>query len=232
MLKKKNSPTIIKKRYVDSVNKVKLFGIYSMNDKFFDKYQDKIFKKKLEKKLKISDLVIVSDYGHGLISNNNAKFLCKKAKFLAVNCQTNANDAGYHGLKKYRNIDVVLINENELRYELRDREGNLENLMKHLCKKQKIKFIIVTSGFHGAKFYDSHKNKFIVVPAFGKLIVDKVGSGDSLLSLFSLGIYITGSPEVGLLLGSLAAANSIKNFGNDNIIEKTNILKTVSNMFK
>ena len=30
--KKKNSPTILKKRFIDNVTKNKLFGIYSIND--------------------------------------------------------------------------------------------------------------------------------------------------------------------------------------------------------
>ena len=202
-----------------------------MNDKVLNPTQDTILRNKLIKYLKNNDLVIVSDYGHGLISNANAKLLCKNAKFLAVNCQINANNAGYHGLRKYHGVDVVLINENELRYELHEKNEKLETLIKILCKKHKIKYLVVTSGLYGALFYDSKKNKFIKIPAFGKAVIDKVGAGDAMLSLFSLGVYITGSPEIALLMGSLAASNSIKNFGNDAIIDKSTILKTISSFF-
>ena len=35
-------------------------------------------------------MVVVSDYGHGLISKKNAQLICKKSKYLALNAQVNA----------------------------------------------------------------------------------------------------------------------------------------------
>ena len=73
------------------------------------------------------DLVIVSDYGHGLISEKNAKLICEKAKFLALNAQVNAANIGFHSLKKYRNVNSVIINEKEIRHELRDKKWRYKN---------------------------------------------------------------------------------------------------------
>ena len=41
-----------------------------------------------------------------------------------------------------------------------------------------------------------------------------------MLSLFALFFYKSKSPEIALLLSSLAAANSIEDFGNDRVVEK------------
>ena len=41
-IKKKNSPTIIKKRYIDRVDKRKVFGIYSLNDSLISKNEEKL----------------------------------------------------------------------------------------------------------------------------------------------------------------------------------------------
>jgi bifunctional ADP-heptose synthase (sugar kinase/adenylyltransferase) len=39
-LNKKNSPTIIKKRFIEQINKTKVFGIYSLNDQPLDNDQE------------------------------------------------------------------------------------------------------------------------------------------------------------------------------------------------
>ena len=53
------------------------------------------FLAKLEQALPQHDVVIVADYGHGLMTEKAVKLVCEKAKFLAVNTQTNALAAFY-----------------------------------------------------------------------------------------------------------------------------------------
>ena len=67
-ISKKDSPTIIKERFVEEINNRKIFGAYSLNDSSVSSIEEKKIRKKLSKFLKKSNLVIVSDYGHGLIS--------------------------------------------------------------------------------------------------------------------------------------------------------------------
>ena len=68
-LNKNNSPTITKKRFVEHINKTKIFGVYSLNDQPLDRDQESEVNRKIQKLIKNHDLVIVSDYGHGLISD-------------------------------------------------------------------------------------------------------------------------------------------------------------------
>ena len=51
-LKKKNSPTIVKKRFIDLISKNKLLGVYTINDEPLDKNQEKDLNKKFIKKNK------------------------------------------------------------------------------------------------------------------------------------------------------------------------------------
>lgn len=83
-IKKKNSPTIIKKRFLDNVSNNKILGVYKINDDVLTMAEEKLFNKKLRKLLPIHDLVIVSDYGHGFISKNTSEIICKNSKYLAV----------------------------------------------------------------------------------------------------------------------------------------------------
>ena len=123
---KKNSPTIVKKRYVDSISQSKVIGIYNINDEILGKRDELQFNQILKSELPKYDLVIVSDYGHGLISKKSANMICKSSKFLALNAQVNASNIGYHTIRNYNNFDTIIINEKEIRHEMRDKVSKLE----------------------------------------------------------------------------------------------------------
>ena len=129
LLKKKNSSTILKTRFVDSNSHSKVLGVYNFNDDILDIKQEKAQSIKLKQIIPKFDLVIVSDYGHGFITKKLAKLICSKSKFLALNAQINASNIGYHSMRNYKNIDCVIINQKELEMEFRDKSTNLKNLI-------------------------------------------------------------------------------------------------------
>ncbi len=229
---KKNSPTILKKRYVDSVNRSKILGVHSINDYPLEFKQKKQFSKLIEKELKNYDLVVVSDYGHGLISSDLAKILLKKSKFLAVNSQLNAANTGYHTISKYVGADLIIINENEMRFELRNKIDHIDNLIKLLSKKLRSKYTAVTSGNQGSKMYVKKTNKIYHCPPFASSIKDKVGTGDTMLSLLAISIYSKINIELAMLLSSLGAAENIKFMANSVSINKEGLMKSVNSYLK
>ena len=107
----------------------KILGVYNINDDPIDKIDEKI-NQTLKKDLSKYDLVIVSDYGHGFISDTTAKIISKHSKFLALNAQVNSSNIGYHSMKKYKNFDCLVINEKEIRHEMRNRSSDLKILIK------------------------------------------------------------------------------------------------------
>ena len=231
-IKKKNSPTIVKKRFLDNVSNHKVLGVYTINDDALTDNEEILFNKKLKKLLSIHDLIIVSDYGHGLISSKSSEIICKNSKYLALNAQINAANVGYHSMRKYKNVDSVVINENEIRHELRDKNSNIESLMKKLSLEQKIKNLIVTRGDQGSILYNKRKNKFDFAAAFAKMVVDKIGAGDAMLSVIALGLKSGFDMQLALLIGSLAAAQSVETMGNKEAINKLKILKSIEHLIK
>ena len=119
------------KNFFGDIESLRSFDL--LDDEILDKKNEFIFNKILNKEIKRYDLVIVSDYGHGLISKKSAITICKKSKFLALNAQINASNIGYHTIRNYNRFNTLIINEKEIRHEMRDKIGKLENLMK---KKQ------------------------------------------------------------------------------------------------
>ena len=126
----------------------------------------------------------------------------------------------------------MIINEKEIRYELRNRDGDIKVLMKKLAKNQNFKNIIVTQGISGAILFNKKNNNFTKSDAFENKAVDKIGAGDTMLSLISLCMKSSISYNLSLLIGSLAAALSVKNYGNKKEINKVQLIKSIENLLK
>ena len=79
-------------------------------------------------------------------------------------------------------MNSYIINESELRYEMKDRTSDLEILTKRLSKKISLKNIIVTKGRWGADLFNIKNRSIISCPAFNENTIDTVGAGDSFLA--------------------------------------------------
>ena len=203
-----------------------------MNDNNLDKNQDKLFCKYINEKIKKADLVIVSDYGHGFISKEASKLICKKSKFLALNTQINAFNVGYHSLKKYQKVDLLIINEKELRYELREKDLKIEQLIKKTINTSRIKNLMLTRGKNGSIFYSKKTNKFYYCPAFASKVIDKVGAGDTMLSIVAPLIKSSFDVKFSMFIGALSAAQSVESISNSLILDKLKLIKYTKYMLK
>ena len=226
----KNYRTIEKTRFVDQISNYKLFGSYILPNKIDNRFEKKILNI-ISKKNKDYDMILICDYGHSFLSNSVVKQIKKFKKFISVNAQINAANIGYHTVDKYFGVDSIVINENELRQELRDRTTDIKSLAKKLILEKKIKKLIVTQGKNGVIMMDN-KFKLTYCPAFAKNSVDKVGAGDAMLSITSLCLKIKMDPDLTLFLGSIAAANSVETIGNKSSISFEKIDRALEYMFK
>ena len=171
LIYKKNSPTILKKRFIDEITNRKLFGEYFLNDKLISKNDETKILNYLNKKK--YDLIILLDYGHGLITKNISEKIKKHSNFIAVNAQINSSNIGHHSIKKFRGSSLLLINESELRHEVRDKESNLIKIAKKFKKENKFKNIFVTSGYKGSLLVENNQ-KTISAHFENKKVIDKV----------------------------------------------------------
>ena len=117
-------------------------GIYELGLKPIEKINEDKIKKYINKNKKNNFIIV--DYGHGFISENIAKFISRSKIKYILNAQLNSSNRGYHSLLKFSNAEVIIINESELRYEMRDQNSNLNLLINNLRNKIKAKSIIVT----------------------------------------------------------------------------------------
>ena len=232
LIKKDNSPTILKKRFVDEVDHKKLLGVYNLNDDTISSDLRKKLNKKISQEATKADTVIVVDYGHGFIDTELTKTILKKSKFLCVNTQINSFNVGTQRVNKYKKPDCLIINELELRHELRDSSSSLEVLARKIWTSVKYKKLVITCGSLGASIFSSNGKKKVHCPAFAGKIVDKIGSGDAMLSMISICLKFGISDDLSLFLGSIAAAKSVESIGNSYYLKKIDLNKAVTYMLK
>ena len=228
--KKRNSPTIEKQKYLDKVTLNKIVGFYKFNDDIISASDENKIYKQTKNLLNKNSILLISDYGHGFISKTFAKKLSRLRNFTALNSQVNAANSGTHSIKKYSNIDLVIINETELRNELRDKEGRLETLMSKISSLYNFKILVVTRGKEGAVLFNKKIKKFFFCPAFSENVVDKIGSGDAMLAILALAYKITNDDQISLLLGSLAAAQQVQFIGNKSSVDSLKLIKTFKHL--
>ncbi len=208
----KGFKTITKTRFVDKNSNYKLFGSYLLPSKT-DLLKENTILKIIRNYKKKSNMTIVCDYGHNFISKKIAREIIKNNKNIFLNAQINASNKGFHNINKYDYVNSIIINENELRQELRDNVSDIKVLAKILIKNKKIQNLIITRGSEGAILMNN-KYKVFSCPGFALKSIDKVGAGDAMLSIASLGLKLKLNPELILFISSLAAAMSVENIGN------------------
>tara|TARA_B100000989_G_scaffold291223_1_gene265445 strand:- start:186 stop:1721 length:1536 start_codon:yes stop_codon:yes gene_type:complete len=227
---KKNSALNIKKRYIETNNNIKLLGVYELDSFQMLSTDEKNLIKGLQKSINSKTTLLIIDYGHNLITEKVIKKINNLKNKIIVNTQVNASNIGYHNMNKYKNVDLFFVNEQELRYEMKDRQSKLDDLIKSFSKKNNFKEIIVTCGQKGAIYYNSRNHKFISCPAFGSKIVDKIGSGDTMLSIISLLKHNNVDISLSLFVASIAAIQSLESMGNSKSLNKTELLKTIDHI--
>jgi rfaE bifunctional protein nucleotidyltransferase chain/domain len=222
--------SIIKKRFIDKVSHYKMFGSYILPKKPYKGFSE-ILISSIKEKLKNVDMIIVCDYGHDFLDKKSVNFISKIKKFKAVNAQLNSANIGYHSIRNYKNVDALIINEAELRQELREEQLNLNILANTLIRKNKIKNLIITRGKNGAILFREGLRP-VFCPAFAAQSIDKVGAGDAMLSIAALAIKKNLEPELVLFLGSIAAAISVKSVGNKASININELDRIIQYMLK
>jgi bifunctional ADP-heptose synthase (sugar kinase/adenylyltransferase) len=221
---KQASPTIVKRRYLDAYSLAKLMGVYHYNPAALCSQDEADFAALLTPALERADVVIVADYGHGLLTPALVDQLGKKSAFLAVNTQMNAANQGYHTLSKYRRFDYACCHEGELRLDARDLHGDLLELTRQALNRSAARAITITRGKMGSLLLHREHGAF-ETPALATRVLERVGAGDAVLALTSLAVAAELHPQLVGLFGSLAGAQQVSVMGNSQHIRKARLLE-------
>lgn len=228
-----NAPTTRKCRLIDSGYSIrKMFEIYFMDDTPLWGQDESALLALIEDRIEDADVVIVTDFGHGLLGKNAIKLLTEKAKFLAVNTQSNSANHGFNLISKYKRADYICIDGPEAQLAVQDKFSEVEKIMVDLlpavieCPK-----LIITQGKHGCCTYD-RVSGITQVPALTKTIVDTVGAGDAFFVL-TAPLVAAGIPmDIVGLIGNAAGAMKVGIVGHRNSVEKIPLIKFLTALLK
>ncbi len=225
-----NSKTLIKRRYIDDYKLNKLFSVYNADELKIQKETEEKILKFLERNLAGFDMIMVSDFGHGLITSKILNFLCDSDKFLTINCQLNAGNLGYNFITKYRRSDFVSINEREIRLPFQEKDSKIEVPVVKLSKQLNLNKINITVGKRGMMYYKD--GNFFNSPSFTKEPLDTIGAGDAVFALTSLLAYKNIEPELLPFFGNCIGGLATRIIGNRRAVSPIELKKFISYILK
>ena len=223
--------TIVKRRFVSEGNNRKLFEVCFMKDNDIPKREETNITRHLEKVLKGYDLVVVSDFGHGLLTKKIINLICAKAKYLAVNAQTNSANIGFNMVTKYPRANCVCIDELELRFAAHDKFNDLRQLAKNVYKQIKCEHIIATMGPNGSLCY-SQKDGFHETPAFSYRVVDAIGAGDAFFAFVAPCFAGGMSQELVSFIGNAVGSLAVQIICNREPVKTVDLVKFMTRLLK
>ncbi len=221
----KEDKTLIKTRFIDSYKGTKNFLFYNTDELNLNEENEKNILEFLNNNLDKLDLIIISDFGHGMVSEKLRNYLTDSKKFISLNCQLNAGNLGYNFITNYKRANFVSINDRELRLPFQSKRGDLETPIKKLSEHLKLDKINVTLGKRGSIYYN--KGIFYNTPAFIKKPIDTIGSGDAVFALGSLLAFRDVDPHLTSFLTNSMGALATKIVGNRNPVNPDQLIRFV-----
>lgn len=231
-LMRTGSPTTRKVRYVEQSFTRKLFEVYHFNDKPISGGDEAEFLVAIAERIDAADLVLVTDFGHGLITAPVIALLTKRAKFLAVNAQSNSANHGFNLISRYPRADYICIDAPEARLATGDKHGDIIGVVsEQLPRLVDCDNIIVTHGKLGCVAYNPREG-LTQIPALTSSVVDTIGAGDAFLAVTSPLVAAGGRMDQVALLGNAAGAIKVGILGHRTAVERAPLLRFVASLLK
>lgn len=227
---KKDSHTIVKKRFIDAYRNNKLFKVEYMNDKPISRELTEEIVEYLSEEIPKYDVVIVGDFGHGFINNAIRNILEEKSKFISINAQSNSANRGYNYINHYKNPDFVMMNEEELRLPLMKRFEPIQEVIGEFHNTFKHKKFLVTLGKKGCIFFN--QGNIYAAPILTNKVVDTVGAGDAVFAIASLFVYLNVDDQLIPFISNCAGAIKSNIMGNKESVTKEKLLNFIKRAYE
>lgn len=223
--------TIIKRRFLDANFYQKMFEVQFLNDCHLKDKEEKEVIKIFNEKINSQDMVVIGDFGHGMITPRIKESFYNCGKFLALCTQSNSANMGFNPITSYRRAHYASIDEPELRFAAHSKYGKLSDLVDIVRGRIEVDSFMVSLGPKGNIIF-SNDGKSFETPIFSNRIVDRTGAGDALFSVTSPCVY-KGYPHK--LIGFVAncvGALAVETVCNREPIEPTPLYKFITYLLK
>ncbi len=228
-----NAVTTRKSRYIDnSYTLRKLFEVYDMDDRPLGREEEDKLYAFLQERIDQYDVVVVTDFGHGMMTPRIISLVTESSSFLAVNAQSNSANLGYNLITKYANADYICLDGTEARLAMGDKYSALEQVLEDgLAERIDCDKMVVTMGKHGCLAFERGVG-ISRVPALTGTIVDTVGAGDAFFAISAPLVAAGARMDHAGFLGNAAGAMKVGIVGHRSSIDKVGYLKFLTALLK
>ena len=225
--------TIVKHRYVEALSDgnelSKLFSVNYINPKDSSSKTNESILVKVAKNIKNFDLVLVADFGHGMLTNDLRELVQADAPFLSLNCQTNSNNFGFNIInRQYHKADSFSLDQTEMSLACGKKEFNGLKELQKLRNQLSASYAWFTRG--GAETIGIHKENHSTCESLENSVIDTVGAGDAFCSTAALAAASNLPLELGTLMGQISGALAVRIVGNSKCVSKSNFLKSAESL--
>jgi len=226
-VRRRGAPTTRKVRFIDRSYLRKLFEVYHFDDTPLSARLQRRYDSMIKERAADYDLVIVNDFGHGLIADSTIKALSGTAKFLAINAQTNSANHGFNIVTKYKRADLICIDGPEARLAVRDKYSDPATIVSDsLPKMMNCDKFALTLGKNGCATW--RKGEAVqTIPAFTNSVIDLVGAGDAFLAVSAPLAAVGASMQDIGFAGNVAGAIKVGIVGHRESIDKATLIKSI-----
>ena len=176
------------------------------------------------------DVVVVADFGHGVMQAAVRDMVQASSPYLALNCQTNSYNHGFNIInRQYGRVDCFCLDRTEILLAVGRRDISYVAELKRLKDDLSSDSAWLTRGELDTIGVRSGEEP-CSCPTFEMEIIDTVGAGDAFFSVASLAALKQYSNTLATFLGQLAGAQSVRIIGNTEPISKAALLKSGMNL--
>ncbi len=221
--------TVVKQRFVEPLSEGKeLSKLFAVNFLAAEQPRPALHRAilhRIEREIRRFDLVMVADFGHGLLQDQVRKLVQEKSPFLALNCQTNSANHGFNIIsRQYQRVDAFSLDAQELLLSCGRRHIHFAGELSSLRRKLKSSYAWLTRGAVETIGLQAG-GASCLCPPFENEVTDTVGAGDAFFSIASLAAKQKLPISLATFLGQLAGAQAVKIVGNSRPISKDKLLK-------
>ncbi|MGL4628056.1 MAG: D-glycero-beta-D-manno-heptose-7-phosphate kinase [Cetobacterium sp.] len=211
IIKVDDKPTIVKRRVISGNHQ--LLRLDWEDNSFIRKNTENKLLEKLERVLEELDAVIISDYNKGLLTPRVTKKiieLCNEKKIVVTVDPKPSNVANYFGATS------MTPNRKEAAECLGKKVSeDMDEIGKELKAKLGLRNLLLTKSEEGMSLF--RNDELINIPTYAEEVFDVTGAGDTVISLYTLGLAQGLDPEISAKIANTAAGVVVGKMGTSTV---------------
>lgn len=206
----KARPTTIKTRIIAHSQQVVRYdreSVQSISKKDADRIIDFV-----AKKLKDTDVIIIEDYGKGVITEDLLKNVIQMARRAKIQVVVDPKEKHF---SYYKGVTAITPNHHEAYGAVRNGEGpklTLEEVGERLLEKLECDSVLITLGKDGMALFEKNGDLTRINTA-AREVYDVAGAGDTVISVFALALAVGATMKEAAKIANLAAGIVVGKLG-------------------